>query len=122
MSRATGKKYSLDIEGHRIDCVSLKDLLARGLTAFEKYKPGTLDRLSRIKLRTKRIVARDRDQLFDQAKLSDKYSERLSEYAEHLSEVWWFGTNNSRAETEAWLKRGCKEAGLQWGKGVIATL
>jgi hypothetical protein len=35
---------------------------------------------------------------------------------------WWFGTNNSRDETIAWLKRGCELAGLSWGEDFSVAL
>ena len=113
-SRQTGK-YLLDIRGQTIECTSLKHLLGEGLRALEKEKPGTLDKLSQVKPRTKRIVARSPGDLFDQPELSAKYAERLFE-------SWWYGTNNSAAETNTWLERGCEMAGLRWGTDFTTTV
>ncbi len=112
-SRQTGK-YLVDIRGQTIECTSLKHLLGEGLRALEKERPGTLDKLSHVKPRTKRIVARNPGDLFDQPELSAKYAERLSD-------SWWYGTNNSAAETNPWLERGCEMAGLRWGKDFTTT-
>lgn len=106
-SRRRGE-YCLSAFGETTTLYSLKDLLAAGLKALEKHRPGTLDKLSKIKTTTKRIVAHDAAHLFDSEGLSEKY-------AVFLGSGWWYGTNNSAQETEAWLKRACKCAGVQWG-------
>lgn len=108
LSRQTGK-YLLDIRGKTSVCTSLKELLAEGLRGLEHYKAGTLDKLSRVKHRTKRIVAREARSLFDQPHLAQDYAERLMD-------GWWYGTNNSADETKRWLKQACEIAGLEWGK------
>jgi hypothetical protein len=115
MSRQSGK-YLLDINGRTMECTSLRELLAEGLRALEKYKPGMLEQLSVIKPRTKRIVARDPARLFDQQELVANYAERLG------VDGWWYGTNNSADETNAWLRRAAELAGLSWGKDVSTTL
>jgi hypothetical protein len=115
VSRQSGK-YLLDISGRTIECTSLRELLAEGLRALEKYKPGMLEQLSVIKPRTKRIVARDPARLFDQQELVANYAERLG------VDGWWYGTNNSADETNAWLRRAAELAGLSWGKDVSTTL
>ena len=114
VSRKSGK-YLLAIKGNTIECGSLKDLLAEGLRALEKHKRGTLDKLSAIKPRTKRIVARETQRLFDQPELAEKY-------AEQLTDGWWYGTNNSADETNTWLRRGADLAGLEWGRDFTTSL
>jgi hypothetical protein len=114
ISRKSGK-YLLDIRGNTIECGSLKDLLAEGLRALEKHKRGTLDKLSAIKPRTKRIVAREAQRLFDRRELAEKY-------AEQLTDGWWYGTNNSADETNVWLRRGADLAGLEWGRDFTTSL
>lgn len=106
-SRRRGE-YCLSVFGETTTLYSLKDLLAAGLIALEKHRPGTLDKLSKIKTTTKRIVAHDAAHLYDAKGLSEKY-------AVSLGSGWWYGTNNSAQETEAWLKRACECAGVQWG-------
>lgn len=99
--------YWFEMNGHRLTCHSLKALLSEGLRELEKTRPGTLEKLSHIKLRSRRIVARDRKHLFDRGHLTEKYSERLVN-------GWWYGTNNSAEETNAWLCRACSCSGLTW--------
>ncbi|HLG86156.1 MAG TPA: hypothetical protein VKZ79_03060 [Alphaproteobacteria bacterium] len=113
-SRKSGN-YLLDIKGNTIECGSLKDLLAEGLRVLEKHQPGTLDKLSAIKPRTKRIVARDAQRLFDRSELAKKYAEKLID-------GWWYGTNNSADETNVWLRRAADLAGLEWGRNFTTSL
>lgn len=109
-SRRSGD-YSIEVKGDTIKCVSLKEVLSEGLKALERCHPGMLNELSAIMPRSKRIVSRDPEQLFKNPELVRKYSEKLVS-------GWWFGTNNSSDETVAWLRRGAKIAGLEWGKEI----
>lgn len=95
LSRKRGV-YWFELDGQRTEAHSLKQLLSESLLAMERAKPGTLDKLSRHKGRSKRIVARDRNQLFTNSHL-------VADYSEVLTEGWYFGTNNSAAETKKWL-------------------
>jgi hypothetical protein len=113
-SRTTGKYY-VEIKGNMIECRSLKEMLAKGLIAFEQHKPGTLEKLSKVRPRSKHIVAREPRHLFGKADNVEKYTERLVG-------DWWYGTNNSATETEAWLKRGAELSGLDWGRDVTTSL
>jgi len=106
-ARRTGT-YWVRVGARQLDCGSLKQLLFEGLRALEKARPGTLEKLSRIKLRSRRIVARDPRQLFDKPQLAQKF-------AAPLLDEWWFGTNNSASETNAWLERAFACAGLPMG-------
>lgn len=106
LTRRSGD-YWFEIKGRRFECRSLKELLSKGLLALEKNRPGTLDKLFHIKPRSRRIVARDPKDLFDQKHLVKNYSEKLTD-------GWWFGTNNSARETTAWLERACSCSGLKW--------
>src|SRR5438876_11413595 len=89
-SRRSGDCW-FEIKGRRIDCRSLKELLSGGLRALEEARPDTLEKLSHIKPRTRRIVARDPKQLFDREHLAELHSEPLID-------GWSYGTNNSAAE------------------------
>jgi hypothetical protein len=93
-SRTSGK-YLLNFKGRTIECRSLSGLLAESLKAIEAHKKGTLEKLSSIKPRTKRIVSRDRNALFDQ---------------------------RSAEETKTWLKRASELAGLHWGRDFSISL
>ena len=114
-SRTTGKYY-LEIKGDLIECRSLKEVLAEGLRAFEKLRPGTLEKLSAISPRSKRIVAQQPELLFK------KNPELVEKCTERLVGDWWYGTNNSAAETKAWLKRGAECCGLTWDVDVTISL
>jgi hypothetical protein len=105
--RRTGN-YWVEIKGRRTDCYSLKELLAAGLRVLEEDRPGTLEKLSHIKPRSRRIVAPDPKHLFDKPHLAKRY-------AEPLMDGWWYGTNNSALETNSWLERACSIAELRWG-------
>jgi hypothetical protein len=107
--------YWFEIKGKRIECGSLKNLLAEALKSLERTKPGTLDNLSRIRGRSRRIVARDANQLFDKPHL-------VREYADKLLNGWYYGTNNSARETNVWLQRAAECAGLDWGRDFVSSL
>lgn len=113
-SRKSGK-YQLVAFGETVDTYSLKDLLSAGLQALETAKPGTLEKLSKVKKSTKRIVAQSPSDLFDTPGLSETYSQKLMD-------GWWYGTNNSAQETNAWLERACEAAGVKWGKDFSTSL
>lgn len=114
MTRRSGN-YWLELNGHRVEHSSLKDLLSEGLRALEQTRPGTLEKLTRIKPRSKRIVARDPKHLFDRSHLAKGCSEKLID-------GWWFGTNNSADETNAWLERACSCSGFIWGEDFKTSL
>jgi hypothetical protein len=107
--------YWMELHGERREFGSLRDLLRQSLCSIEAVRPGTLEKLSHIKPKSKRIVAHDKKLLFDAEHLSD-------EYGEQLMNGWWYGTNNSSQETSAWLERACSCAGLKWGKDFRTNL
>jgi hypothetical protein len=107
--------YSFEIKGKKTECGSLKELLAEGLIALEKAKPGTLENLTRIRGRSRRIVARDASLLYDKPHL-------VSDYAERLMNGWFYGTNNSARETNVWLQRAVECAGFKWGSDFSTNL
>ena len=113
-ARSSGQ-YWYEIKGQRTQCRSLKELLREGLRALERSVPGTLEKLSQLKPRSRRIVARDPRQLFDREHL-------VTDYAEQLVDGWWFGTNNSSHETNLWLSRACAFADLEWGTEFTTSL
>lgn len=107
--------YWMELRGRHQEFGSLRDLLAGSLHAIEEVAPGTLEKLSRIKPRSKRIVSQDRRLLFDAPELVEKYSVPLVD-------GWWYGTNNSADETRTWLERACGGAGLELGKDFRTSL
>lgn len=102
-----GGEYWFELNGKRSAFHSLRDLLAGGLRTLEQARPGTLEKLSLIKPRSRRIVAHDPKDLFDKDHLA-------KECAEKLMDGWYYGTNNSANETNTWLERACSCAGLTW--------
>ena len=91
---------------------SLADLLEAVLTYLERIKPGALARLSKIKKRTRRIVAREQRDLYDRAHLA-------RDYAREISGGWWMGTNNSRDETRKWICHACDAAGIDYVTEIV---
>jgi hypothetical protein len=114
LSRKRGD-YWFELSGERTQANSLKQLLAESLLAMERAKPGFLEKLSHLKGRSKRIVARDRKQLFSSSHL-------VSEYSEVLTDGWFFGTNNSAAETKKWLGDAAKCVGGKLGDSFRTSL
>ncbi len=102
--RRTGH-YSVSIDGARHDATSQKSLLLVALAAIERARPGTLEKLSQEKGRTKRIVARNRDNLHANPILGRKFGVRLND-------EWWLTTNNSFAETQRFIRRAAWHAGM----------
>lgn len=100
--------YWFQLLGTRMEFGSLRDLLRASLLEIEKARPGSLEKLSHIRPRSKRIVANDKKLLFADEAMSD-------EFGEQLGDGWWYGTNNSAQETRAWLERACSCAGVTWG-------
>jgi hypothetical protein len=105
----TNGRYWIAFDGNRYAFRSLKEMLKAGLILLEKAKPGTLEKLSNIKPHSKRIVAHNRNELFDSKHLVEEFSEKLAG-------DWWVGTNNSAQEVRAWLERAIGCAGLVWNK------
>lgn len=115
--RATRRSgnYWFELQGKRSEFNSLGELLAEALRSLEIASHGTLEKLSSIKPKSKRIVARDKRMLFSAKHLCDKFSEKLIP-------GWWYGTNNSKDETNAWLRRACDCAGFKWGVDFRSSL
>jgi hypothetical protein len=104
-----GGYCKLEFKGKVLEFQSQKELLSKSLILLESSHAGTLESLSSIKPRTRRIVAKDRKLLFDNQNL-------VADHSERLIGDWWYGTNNSADQTLSWLQRACDCAGLVWGK------
>jgi hypothetical protein len=113
-SRKTGD-YWFEIEGCRVGVRSQKELLGEALRALEKAHPGTLEKLSRIRGRSKAIVSRDPNTLFNKPHL-------VAKFAQKLMDGWWFGTNNNANETNSRLQEAATCAGLKWGETFKTSL
>lgn len=102
--RRTGS-YRLTLEGRIFGAKSQKQLLLLGLQLIERERPGSLEKLSVEKSRTKRVVSRERASLNKNPSLALKFSERIEG-------DWWVFTNNSFGETTKFLRRAAFLAGL----------
>src|SRR5260370_41053389 len=96
------------MKGNRVNCFSSKERLAESLRALQHVAPVTLEVLSSVNPRYRRIVARDPNFLFEKPHL-------VEQYVEQLIPGWWHGTNNNDQQKQVWLKRACSLAGLTWG-------
>lgn len=101
--RRTGN-FSLILEGKLHYAKSQRELLRDGLQAIERARPGTLEKLSMEKARTKRPVSRRREGLYEDVK--------LAKHADQIEGGWWVATNNSFSEVEKYLRRAAYHAGL----------
>jgi hypothetical protein len=115
VGRVSGQHW-FELKGKKRECRSVKDLLLQSLKAIEAERPGTLEKLSGLRKRTKKIVAREPNQLF----LVNKHL--VKDHAEQLMGGWWVGTNNSSQETEAWLRQAAEYADLSWGREFKTSL
>jgi hypothetical protein len=106
LSRRSGD-YWFKLKGKQFQQNSLKELLCEALRQLEELKPGTLQKLSAHRKRSRRIVSRDPKGLFRSERLASKYAEKLTD-------DWWYGTNNSAVETDSWLALAADCAGLTW--------
>ena len=107
-TRTTGKRF-FEHDGEKVFCKSNKQLLKMGLIYLEEKFPGTLKELHKIRPRSKRIVSKNRYELFRKGR--DDLAENNSEI---LIDDWWVGTNNSSQEVAAWLQRACDVAGVKF--------
>jgi hypothetical protein len=113
-SRKTGD-YWFEISGRRVSARSQKELLVEGLRALERASPGTLEKLSKIRGRSKAIVSRDPNTLFNRPHL-------VAKFAYKLMDGWWLGTNNNANETNNRLQEAAGCAGLKWGETFKTSL
>ncbi len=101
--RRTGN-FSLLLEGKLVPAQSQRALLLVALQEIERARPGTLEKVSAEKGRTKRPVARRRELLYEDPK--------LSRYAEQIEGNWWVATNNNAWEVQKVIRRAAFHAGL----------
>lgn len=88
---------------------SATQALIEGLNLIERHVPGTIAKLSLQKKRTKRPVAQNRSELYDNPG-SEKYSSTLQN-------GYFVATNNKTSESIGILREALKLAG-PWGKTV----
>ena len=107
--RSSGE-FELEVRGRPYKVHSLKQVLAEGLIAVEAVRPGTLEALSRERARSKRVVAKKRDDLYENSE--------LQRFSVEIAPGWFMATNNSEAETIKFLRKAVELAGLTWNVDV----
>ncbi|MDP2011953.1 MAG: hypothetical protein Q8K11_17415 [Phenylobacterium sp.] len=104
--RSTGTvRFVLDGTAHSYP--SRKALLMGALTLLEARHPGMLKELETYKPRTKRVVARRPELLYEDPGLVSKFSAELMP-------GWFVATNNSTEEVGRYVRRATELAGLRW--------
>jgi len=97
LSRSSGA-YSTTLGKKAIEANSLKELLRRAILICEQEQAGFVERLGELATaRGRHIVARSATELYPRAP-------QLIDYAERLSEGWWYDTNVGRSQVTAYLK------------------
>lgn len=102
------KCYELETDTEIHVVGSATQLLIEGLNLLERIAPGTLEAFSLKKGRTKRAVAKTREELYD-------VPHPLS-HSKKLASGFYVATNNKSSEAQGFLKQATEIAGLTWGK------
>jgi hypothetical protein len=107
-ARRVVKCYELETDTEIHVVGSATQLLIEGLNLLERIAPGTLEAFSLKKGRTKRAVAKTREELYD-------VPHPLS-HSEKLASGFYVATNNKDSEARGYLMQAVEIAGLTWGK------
>ena len=110
-AKRVGQKYELETDEAIYKFGSATQLLIEGLNLIEEKFPGTLEKFSMRKGRSKRAVAKARDELYD-------YPHPDSHSAE-LKSGYFVATNNKDPEARGFLRDAAEIAGFNWGKNFI---
>jgi len=110
VGRFTGDVW-LTLFGQTRRYPSKKALLFGALKAIEETRPGTLLKLEAHKPRTKRVVARKPERLYEDQALVKKFSAELMP-------GWYVATNNSTQEVQSYIRKAAELAGLKWGSEI----
>jgi len=106
-----GQNYEIETMDAIYRVGSATQLLIQGLNIIEDKYPGTHEKLSTRKKRSKRIVARDRSNLYD-VPHPDSHSMKLKS-------GFYVATNNKATEALGFLRDAAETAGLQWGSSFV---
>lgn len=88
-------------------------MLAQVIEEFAARDASFLTKFSQAGGRKRRYVAQDREELYDaRPDLARRFSRQLSN-------GWWLGTNYSRRDILAMLKKACAIAGHRFGTDLI---
>jgi len=98
-------RYSVSLRGKTLVAETLAEILVEALRRLESLAPGTLEKLSHLSRRKRRMVARRR---------VDLYPGRpdLADMSRHVVNGWYLGTNCSRSDAGAILAHASVAARL----------
>ena len=109
---AVGKKSKLvgfSLEKESVNTSSARETLAEILKKLQDRDPGFMDRLAKETVgRKRRLVARDRNDLYD----DPKFVERSSL---DLGNGWWVGHHLSTRNIKKKIETACEVAGVKFG-------
>lgn len=107
-ARRVVRRYELETETEIHIFGSATQLLVEGLNLVEDVAPGTLEKFAQLKGRSKRAVAKTREELYDLP--------HPPSHSQKLKSGFYVATNNKDAEARGYLRQAVEIAGLQWGK------
>jgi hypothetical protein len=103
------------LQGRITHLRSAVDILVNVLDELSKRDASFITRLaSRKHGRSRRYVARTREELYPGRP-------DLAEYSKQLSNGWWVGTNYSKSNISQIIQLACEVAGLRYGDDLIAN-
>ncbi|MDD9909010.1 MAG: hypothetical protein OXR62_04885 [Ahrensia sp.] len=104
--RTTGAHW-IRLNGEQHNFKSQRQLLRHTVLYFAARDEAFLERLSLEKTPSRRLVARNKYDLFKNKKLTDKHSEPLTN-------GWWLNTNNSGDQCKSWIRVIARISGHSW--------
>lgn len=103
--------YAVEIRGNARSYTNLKNLLSDTVERLSALDPGFMDRLHQEKARSRRLVSRERGELFDKQHLAEHHAIKLAN-------GWWMNTNNSTEQVKRWLNVIARCANLSWNRDI----
>lgn len=107
-AKRVGQRYELETDDAIYKFGSATQLLIEGLNIIEEKVPGTLEKFSLRKGRSKRAVARTRAELYDYP--------HPDSHSAVLKSGYFVATNNKDPEARGFLREAAEISGLKWGK------
>ena len=112
----TGSRMGYEISGQFHAARNAIDVLRQIFNALIAKEPLFAERFTaRPHARTRRYLARGRDELYQRPDLCQKYSV-------HLPSGWWMSTNHSRNTIQTIIQLASEVAGLRYGKDLIGQV
>ena len=98
------------LDNERVETGAAKRTLAEILKAFDRRDPGFMERIEAQTVgRTRRLVARNRDDLYDNR------PDLVRDYSTDLENGWWLGDNISSRQVRKNVEIACEVAGVNFG-------